>query len=237
MEYKSINWNRENYLQFIEKLKSLKDEKYLEFHKKLVTTNNKIIGIRSPIVKDIAKNIAKGDWRKFIAQDIKGYYEEIFIRGLIIGYIKDDKNIVKDEIERFLPLIDNWGICDGFVANLKIIKKNREYFFNYLKKLIETEEEYKVRFVLVTFLSYYMEKEYIEEIIQLCSQVKNKSYYVKMAQAWLISILFVKFPERTVEFLKDNSLDLWVHNKGIQKIRESIRVTKEDKELVKTLKK
>ena len=87
MEYKSINWNRENYLQFIEKLKSLKDEKYLEFYKKLVTTNNKIIGIRSPIVKDIAKNIAKGDWRKFIAQEIKGYYEEIFIRGLIIGDI------------------------------------------------------------------------------------------------------------------------------------------------------
>ena len=101
MEYKSINWNRENYLQFIEKLKSLKDEKYLEFHKKLVTTNSEIIGIRSPIVKDIAKNIAKGDWRKFIAQEIKGYYEEIFIRGLIIGYIKDDKNIVKDEIEPF----------------------------------------------------------------------------------------------------------------------------------------
>lgn len=237
MEYKNINWNRENYLQFIEELKSLRDEKYLEFHKKLVMTNNKIIGIRSPIIKDIAKNIAKGDWRKFIDQDIEGYYEEIAIRGLIIGYIKDDKNIVKNKIERFLPLIDNWGICDGVVANLKIIKKNREYFFDYLKKLIKTEEEYKVRFVLVTFLSYYMEKEYIEEIIKLCSQVKNKSYYVKMAQAWLISILFVKFPERTLEFLKDNSLDPWVHNKGIQKIRESIRVTKEDKELVKTLKK
>ena len=87
MEYKNINWNRENYLQFIEKLKSLKDEKYLEFHKKLVTTNNKIIGIRSPIVKDIAKNIAKGDWRKFIAQEIKGYYEETAIRGLVIGDI------------------------------------------------------------------------------------------------------------------------------------------------------
>ena len=237
MEYKNINWNKENYLQFIEKLKSLKDKKYLEFHKKLVTTNSEIIGIRSPIVKDIAKNITKGDWRKFIAQEIKGYYEEIFTRGLIIGYIKEDKSIVKEEIESFLPLIDNWGICDGFVANLKIIKKNREYFFNYLKKLIKTEEEYKVRFVLVIFLNSYMEKEYIEEIIQLCSQVKNKSYYVKMAQAWLISILFVKFPERTLEFLKENSLDPWVHNKGIQKIRESIRVTKEDKELVKTLKK
>ena len=159
------------------------------------------------------------------------------IESLQETYIKEDKNIVKDEIERFLPLIDNWGICDGFVANLKIIKKNREYFFDYLKKFIKTEEEYKVRFVLVTFLSHYMEKEYIEEIIQLCSQVKNKNYYIKMAQAWLISILFVKFPERTLEFLKDNSLDLWVHNKGIQKIRESIRVTKEDKELIKTLKK
>ena len=74
MEYKNINWNRENYLQFIEKLKSLKDEKYLEFHKKLVKTNNKIIGVRSPVVKEIAKNIAKGDWRKFIEQDIVGYY-------------------------------------------------------------------------------------------------------------------------------------------------------------------
>ena len=174
MEYKSINWNRENYLQFIEKLKSLKDEKYLEFHKKLVTTNSEIIGIRSPIVKDIAKNIAKGDWRKFIAQEIKGYYEEIFIRGLIIGYIKDDKNIVKDEIERFLPLIDNWGICDGFVANLKIIKKNREYFFDYLKKLIKTKEEYKVRFVLVTFLSYYMEKEYVEEFYNYVLKLRIK---------------------------------------------------------------
>lgn len=106
-----------------------------------------------------------------------------------------------------------------------------------VKRMAESEEQWKIRFGLITLMSCYIEKEYINEIFRICSRVKNKEYYVQMGQAWLISTLFIKFRDETLEYLKDNSLDKWTQNKAIQKIRESFRVSEEDKELVKSLKK
>lgn len=237
MEYTKTLWNKENYNAFLEELKKLKDEKYRAFNKILVKSKYEIIGIRTPVIKEIAKSISKGDWQIFLSQNIVGYYEEIYIRGLIIGNLKIDKENLKSEIEKFLPLIDNWAICDGFTSNLKIIGKNKEYFFEWLKNIIKVDENFKIRFVLVAFLSYYTEKEYCEDILKICSEIKNKNYYVEMAQAWLISILYIKHSNRILQYLKDNNLDIWIHNKAIQKIRESKRVSESEKEELRKLKK
>ena len=96
--------------------------------------------------------------------------------------------------------------------------------------------KWRIRFGLVTLLGYYLEESYIDEIFYLCTNITNREYYVKMAQAWLISIMFIKFREKTLDYLKENTLDNWIQNKTIQKIRESIRVSKEDKDLVLTFK-
>ena len=237
MDYTLIKWNKKNYELFIDELKKMQDEKYREFHNKIIGAEVEVIGLRSPIVKDIAKKIAKGDWEGFLAQKKGKYYEETTLRGQVIGFAKADKETIKQYIERYIDEIDNWGICDTFIGNLKIIKKEKEYFYPMVKRMAESEEQWKIRFGLITLMSCYIEKEYINEIFRICSRVKNKEYYVQMGQAWLISTLFIKFRDETLEYLKDNSLDKWTQNKAIQKIRESFRVSEEDKELVKGLKK
>ncbi|MCD7980248.1 MAG: DNA alkylation repair protein, partial [Fusobacterium sp.] len=237
MDYTLIKWNKKNYELFIDELKKMQDEKYREFHNKIIGAEVEVIGLRSPIVKDIAKKIAKGDWEGFLAQKKGKYYEETTLRGQVIGFAKADKETIKKYIERYIDEIDNWGICATFIGNLKIIKKEKEYFYPMVKRMAESEEQWKIRFGLITLMSCYIEKEYINEIFRICSRVKNKEYYVQMGQAWLISTLFIKFRDETLEYLKDNSLDKWTQNKAIQKIRESFRVSEEDKELVKSLKK
>ena len=237
MDYTLIKWNKKNYELFIDELKKMQEEKYREFHNKIIGAEVEVIGLRSPIVKDIAKKIAKGDWEGFLAQKKGKYYEETTLRGQVIGFAKADKETIKKYIERYIDEIDNWGICDTFIGNLKIIKKEKEYFYPMVKRMAESEEQWKIRFGLITLMSCYIEKEYINEIFRICSRVKNKEYYVQMGQAWLISTLFIKFRDETLEYLKDNSLDKWTQNKAIQKIRESFRVGEEDKELVKSLKK
>lgn len=237
MDYTLIKWNKKNYELFIDELKKMQDEKYREFHNKIIGAEVEVIGLRSPIVKDIAKKIAKGDWEGFLAQKKGKYYEETTLRGQVIGFAKADIETIKKYIERYIDEIDNWGICDTFIGNLKIIKKEKEYFYPMVKRMAESEEQWKIRFGLITLMSCYIEKEYINEIFRICSRVKNKEYYVQMGQAWLISTLFIKFRDETLEYLKDNSLDKWTQNKAIQKIRESFRVSEEDKELVKSLKK
>ena len=189
------------------------------------------------MVKDIAKKIAKGDWQGFLAQKKGKYYEETTLRGQVIGFAKADKEIIKEYIEKYTDEINNWGVCDSFIGNLKVIKKEKEYFYPMVKKMAESKDQWKIRFGLITLMSYYIEKEYIDEIFEMCSKVENKEYYVQMGQAWLVSTLFIKFRNETLEYLKDNSLDKWTQNKAIQKIRESFRVSEEDKELVKSLKK
>lgn len=237
MDYSSVKWNSRTYSEFVKELEGMGDTQYREFHKKVIASEVQVIGLRSPVIKEIAKAVAKGDWKGFLAQKKGNYYEETGIRGLIIGYIKADKETVKAEIEKFIPEIDNWGICDSFISNLKIIKKNREYFFPLIKSMGKSDNQWEIRFSLVSLLSHYMEKEYLKEAFKICSEIKNKEYYVQMAQSWLISVMFVKFRDETLEYLKDNTLDSWVQNKGIQKIRESYRVSPEDKELVKQFKK
>lgn len=237
MDYTSMKWNKKNYKEFIGELKEMQDKQYREFHNKIIGAEVEVIGLRSPVVKDIAKKIAKGDWEGFLAQKKGKYYEETTLRGQVIGFAKADKEIIKEYIEKYTNEIDNWGVCDSFIGNLKIIKKEKEYFYPMVKNMAESKDQWKIRFGLITLMSYYIEKEYIDEIFEICSRVENKEYYVQMGQAWLISTLFIKFRDETLKYLKDNSLDKWTQNKAIQKIRESFRVSEEDKELVKSLKK
>ena len=122
------------------------------------------------------------------------------------------------------------------MSNLKFLKKEKDIYYNFIKECVSSNDNWRIRFGLVTLLGYYLEENYIDEIFYLCTNITNREYYVKMAQAWLISIMFIKFREKTLDYLKENTLDNWIQNKTIQKIRESIRVSKEDKDLVLTFK-
>lgn len=241
MDLKNIDWNNESYKIFLDYLWSQQDKIWdLERHSKILNIPpDKVIGIRTPILKKIAKEISKGDWRKFINLSINDIYEEKVLKGLVLSYVKEEFSIIETFLLKFYyNYVDSWAICDIVVGNLKIIKKNKDEHFYLLKNFHNSENPWIVRIGLVTLLSYYIEEDYLDDIFKICLEVKSQEYYVKMALAWLISILFIKERDKTLEFLKNNReiIDSWTYNKALQKIVESFRVSLEDKELMKKMK-
>ena len=219
-----------------EELFKAQDKKYREFHMPLVPGVENIIGVRVPTIKSIAKRYASTkEGYEFINSLPHTYYDENMAHGLMIGFLKCDKEERLAEIDRFLPYVDNWGVCDSFVSCLKTFFKSREYAFEFLERQLNTDSVYRIRFALVSFLNYYMDDEYIDRVLKYTAEVKNEDYYVKMAQAWLVSVGIVKQYERTVHLLTEGVLSPWVHNKAIQKSKESFRVSKETKEYLNTL--
>ena len=224
------------YEEFLNELYSLQDLKYKEFNSKLIMSDN-LIGVRTPELKRIAKVIARSNYNEFIKENKHELYEENLVHGLVLGYLKLEFNELKPLVDKFIPYIDNWAVCDATVANLKVYKKNKtkDIVFNEIKGYINSNNPWINRFGYVLLLEYFIEEKYIEDIFRLCEVYKDE-YYVKMSIAWLISMCYIKFKGRTLTFLKKNKLDVWTHNKAIQKIIESNRVNIEDKNMLRRLK-
>ncbi len=227
--------NINNYNEFIDYLYSLKDIKYKDFQEKLILSDN-LIGIRTPELKKIAKTIANSNYKGFIKLNKHNLYEEKLIHGLILGYLKLEFNDLKPLIDEFIPYIDNWAICDLTVSNLKIFNKNKDNGFKEIKKYLKSKNSWINRFGYVLLLNYYINDEYIDKIFGLCENYKDE-YYVKMSIAWLISICYIKYKDKTIEYLKNNKLDNWTYNKAMQKIIESNRINKDEKDMLRKFKK
>ena len=209
-----------------EKLFELQDLKYKEFHSKLCPNVDMIIGVRVPQLKEIAKQIAKEDYKVFLEEVKDEYYEELALHGLVIGYAKMPIEETFKYLDIFIPKINNWAICDTTCSNLKITKKYMRKMWEFLEKYINSNKEYEIRFAIVMYLNYYLNEEYID-----------KDYYVQMAIAWLISIAYIKQKDVTEKYLINNNLDKFTQNKAIQKVCESYRVSEEEKLKVRKYKK
>ncbi len=230
------SWNKDNYVEFINYLKSYEDIKYKEFNSKLIPNINKkyIIGIRIPILRKITKQILKTDWKQFLNVCKNKYFEEKIIYGLVISNIKDEK-LFKNYFNKFIKKIDNWCTCDTFCNSIKIINDNKSKYFNYFSN-INVNSEYEIRCILVIFLNYYIEEEYIDRIFSYVDNIENRKYYVQMAIAWLLSYCYIKFKDRTIKYILNSNLDKFTFNKTIQKIIESNRITNKEKMNLKKLK-
>lgn len=229
-------WNKEKYKEYINFLINNKDDKYKEFHTKLCNTKYEILGINLPKVRNIAKKISKTDYESFLSLVQNKYYEETMIEGLVISQIKDKDKFLK-YFPNYIKKIDNWGITDSVCNSLKILKHNKEEYFDYFKNLALKEEEFLSRVGLISILNYYIEEKYLNSIFQVLNNIKSDKYYVNMAQAWLICEMYIKFPDKTKKFILKNKLNKFTHNKAIQKIRESFRISKEEKDYLNSLKK
>lgn len=211
------------------------DLKYQAFHKKLLNNDSiKLIGIRTPILKELAKSLVNTSYDKYLIPN-HNYYEEIMIHGLILGYIKIPFKELLANLDIFIPLVDNWAINDTVCANLKAFKYNQEEGYKYIKTLLKINKEFTIRFGLVLLLDYYVNDKYIDKVLEICLNTKSNYYYVNMANAWLISKCYIKFKDKTFILLKNNNLDIWIKNKAISKICDSYCVDKEDKTKIKAL--
>lgn len=206
------------------------DEKYKQFHTSLVPGLTKMLGVRIPVLRELAKKAAREDYNGFAEEFQPQCYEEVMIRGMMIGYARLSIEEQKKELQKFVPFINNWAVCDSCCTTYKFMKKNQEAWFAFLESYLNSSQEYEIRFAVVCFLDFFIQEAFIDRILSCFSNIHHEGYYVKMAVAWAVSVCYVKFPEKTEEFLLDNTLDDFTHNKAIQKIRESCRVSKEDKE-------
>ena len=154
----------------------------------------------------------------------------------MIGYGKLTRAEQTAELDCFVPMINSWGICDSSCATCHFMKKDQEYWYGYLQKWLKSSREYEIRFGVVCLLDFFINEAYIDAVLEEMKKIHHDGYYVKMAVAWAVSICYIHFPEKTQKLLKENSLDDWTHNKTIQKIRESLRISKEEKEMLKTWK-
>ncbi|MEC0092061.1 DNA alkylation repair protein [Paenibacillus macquariensis] len=219
-----------------EQLVKLVDKEYQKFSSALIPNINNIIGIRLPELRKLAKNIAKGDWRSYLEHTECEYFEEIMLQGMVIGYAKADIEEILPYVAAFVPRIDNWSVCDSFCIGLKFTKSNMKQVWEFLQPYLSSDKEYEIRFGVVMLLNFYIEEEYIEQVLLRLDNIEHEGYYVKMAVAWAISICYIKLPESTIIYLASNSLDDFTYNKALQKITESFRVDQDAKQIMRSMK-
>lgn len=218
-----------------EQLELQREPQFQKFTASLLPGVAHILGVRLPALRKMAKQLAKGDWQTYLQSACDDSFEEIMLQGMVLGYAKGDLQVKEPFLRAFLPKINNWSVCDSTCSTLKLAKTQPEPFWNFLLEYLPSSQEYDVRFVLVQMLNYYVNDEYLERVLEAINSVALPLYYVQMAQAWAVSICYREFPERTLPFLKENHLDDFTHNKALQKITESLKVPREDKEYIRTL--
>lgn len=221
--------------QIHELLCALADEKYRTFSAKLLPDGCPVMGVRLPALRRLAKEIALGDWRSFIKNTPHSMFEETMLHGMVIGYIKADDDERLKYIADFIPLIDNWSVCDSFCSSLKFTCKSKERVWEFLQPYLYSSQEFEARFGIVMMLQYFIDENSIDRTLQTLKELTPQGYYAKTAAAWAISMCYVKFPEKTYDFLKIYSGDDFIFQKSLQKILESKQPDSEQRETIKKL--
>ena len=212
------------------------DVKYRDFQSKLTPTieANTASGVRTPVLRKLAKYYSKRqDVDEFLADLPHKYFDENQLHAFILSEIKDFDECI-GKLERFLPFVDNWATCDQMSP--KCFKKNHEKLLPYLNKWIKSDDTYTVRFAIVTFMAHFLDDDFDEGYLKLVSDIKSDEYYINMAIAWYFATALAKQYDKTIPYIENKTLDVWTHNKAIQKSIESYRVTAEHKEYLKSLK-
>lgn len=210
------------------------DPKLVEFSSKLIPGGCPILGVRLPELRLLAKQIVKDDWRAFLDSDPTEYMEERMLQSMVISYAKMDIDERIVRTRKFVPIIDTWAVCDSFTYKAK--KDERETYWELLRSFTEVPSEFGMRFGVVSMMGNFIDDEYIDRVLEVMDSTKHDGYYLKMGVAWAVSVCFVKFPEQTMTFLENNTLDDFTYNKSLQKIVESYRVSDETKTIIKGMK-
>lgn len=218
-----------------DQLEELAEEKYRIFTSSLNPGKNNILGVRLPLLRKMAAKISKGDWKAYLAEASENSMEEVMLQGMVIGNCKGDIEEVLKMVEDYIPKIDCWSVCDSFCSGLKITKSNKERVWEFIQPYLSSNREYEIRFGVVMLL-YYISPEYATLAFAHFERIHHEGYYVKMAVAWLLSIYFIQIPELTMEYLKNNRLDIFTYNKALQKITESLKVDSDTKALIRSMK-
>ena len=228
--------NQEEMIRDVRKrLFEMQDTGYRDFHARLIPTvkKEKIIGIRTPILRKFAKEFGKTERSELFLKVLPHqYYEENNLHGLLIEQIRDYDKCLK-ELERFLPYIDNWATCD--LLALHMMKKHRDIFIREIYRWMESDKPYIIRFGISMLMRHYLDEGFKPEYPEKVAAIRSEEYYVNMMRAWYFATALAKQYEKILPFLEEQRMDIWTHNKTIQKSIESYRITQEQKDHLRTL--
>jgi 3-methyladenine DNA glycosylase AlkD len=222
--------------EILDILNENKDETYAAFQRKLLPTlkPESIIGVRTPILRKLAKQFAGEDsCIQFLQECPHTYFEENQLHGFLISGRKDFGQCI-EELEKFLPYINNWATCDQ--TSPKIFKKHRQELLPYITDWLESDHPYTVRFAIGMLMQHFLDEDFKTEYLEKVAGIKSGEYYVKMEIAWYMATALAKQWDSTIPYIEQNRMDVWVHNRTIQKARESFRITETQKEYLKKYK-
>ncbi|MBQ7744464.1 MAG: DNA alkylation repair protein [Ruminococcus sp.] len=229
------SWSQSDYSEFVEYLKTLADEKYKEFGDRIAPGTDFSIGIRIPVLRQLSKDIAKGNYAEFISCKIGAYREEIMLKGLVMALVKCDFPQMLAYIKTYADMIVSWETND--IVSFKGLKKYLPEMWREMDYFIFSKNPWVVRYGFKMLMDFYLTDEYIDGVLKYVNSVNSEFYYVQMMQAWLIATAAAKQRDKTFTFLASNDLNAKTQNMAIQKIRDSFRISAEDKETAKNLKK
>jgi 3-methyladenine DNA glycosylase AlkD len=218
-------------------LKENQDEKYKEFMSRLIPTVDpkKVLGVRTPALKAMAKQLKNDErGRRFLEELPHAYFEENQLHGFLISEIGDFEMCI-DALEKFLPYMDNWATCDQ--TSPKVFKKHREELLPYIQKWLQSPYTYTVRFAVGLLMQHFLDADFKPEYLEMVSGIRSEEYYINMEIAWYMATALAKQWDAAIPYLEQVKMEKWVHNRTIQKARESYRITEEQKAYLKTLKK
>lgn len=211
------------------------DMAYKQFTEKLVDTRYPIVGVRVPVLRQMAKELAQHTWQAFL-QEEPVYYEDVQLRAFVLAQIRVSAQERMRLLENFFPLMDNWAVVDGLCSSLKETKKEPALYWDWLQTLRNSPAPFTRRFIYVMYLTYYLTPDYIDEVLAQLEQETTEHYYIQMAVAWAVSIAYIKQPDKTLHYLQQTTMPTWNYNKAIQKICESRQVTAETKAMLRAMK-
>ena len=196
---------------------------------------NNYYGIRLPKLREIAKKVVKEKNYSFFSEQHNSF-EELTIHAYAIGYLKEDINTCLKFLKEFIPQVDNWSVNDSLCQNMKFARKYPKEVFDFLNNMKDSNNEWEIRIIAVTFLSHYLNDEYIDKVISIIDDLKRPTYMAKMGIAWLVATIMAKYEDKAFAYLEQSSLDDWTYNKAITKMLESFRVSENAKEKIKLMK-
>ena len=225
--------------EITEQLITMKDEVYKNFHGKLMPTINPdtILGVRVPLLRkfsnQLSKSFSKEEIERFMNELPHRYYEENNIHAFLIEKINDYEECIA-ALDKFLPYVDNWATCD--MMNPKIFKKNTQKLFDKIEEWMSSSHVYTIRFGIGMLMRFYLDDNFSTQYLDMVANIVSDEYYVNMMKAWFFATALAKQYEATLPYIQQNRLDIWSHNKAIQKAIESFRVPKEHKDELRSYK-
>lgn len=228
-----MSFTAEDYQAVLQEFAALGDKKYKKFNESLIPGTATAYGVRVPEVRRISRSIIKNDPAGYLVAAQPETFEEIMLRGMVIAGMKLPIAQRLALVEGFLPLIDNWAVCDTFCGSFKLKKpEEKAAVWDFILPLFQDRREFFARFAAVMFLGHFVEDDYVEQGLRQLEAMDQEAYYVRMAVAWAMSVCYVKFPGLTLPLIQRKALPPFTQNKAIQKIRESYRVPEEDKRML-----